>query len=98
MSHRVIPAIIAAVLICLINPASAELENSRFAQNKVIAVIPRNVPPNYFQDNKTGKPAGFAIELLDEIARRSGVPVEHGICPECFEGFKAKVIQESGGE
>jgi PAS domain S-box-containing protein len=86
--RNVFLAIIAVALIYLINPASAELQNSRLARNKVIAVIPRNVPPNYFQDNKTGKPAGFAIEVLDEIARRAGVTIEYRFGNDLAENLK----------
>lgn len=75
--HRFFLTIITVGLIYGVNPAPAELQNSPPVHNKVIAVTPRNVPPNYFQDNKTGKPAGFAVEVLDEIARRAGVTIEY---------------------
>jgi PAS domain S-box-containing protein len=61
---------------CCVKPAFAEPQNSPRA-DKVIAIIPRNVPPNYVQDNKTGKPGGFAIEVMDAIARRAGVVIEY---------------------
>ncbi|MEI7636682.1 MAG: transporter substrate-binding domain-containing protein [Syntrophus sp. (in: bacteria)] len=46
------------------------------APRKVIAVIPADLPPTYFLD-KSGKPAGFAIDVMNALARRSGLTVEY---------------------
>src|SRR5665648_581852 len=43
----------------------------------VIAGVPANFPPQYQVDAKTGKPYGFAIDVMDEVARRSGIKVRY---------------------
>ena len=43
----------------------------------VIAAIPSNFPPTYFQDRQTGKATGFAVDVMDEIARRAGLKVAY---------------------
>ncbi|MCK9420103.1 MAG: PAS domain S-box protein [Nitrospirae bacterium] len=46
-------------------------------KDTLIAVVPADLPPTYFKDPTTGKAAGFAIDVMDEIARRSGMRVEY---------------------
>lgn len=43
----------------------------------IIAGIPANFPPQYQVDAKTGKPYGLAIDVMDEVARRSGIKVRY---------------------
>jgi ABC-type amino acid transport substrate-binding protein len=40
-------------------------------------VIPRDFPPTYFEDAKTGRAAGFAVDITNEIASRAGLKVEY---------------------
>ena len=40
------------------------------------AVIPTDSPPTYFKD-KDGKPAGFAVEVMDSLARGTGYAVRY---------------------
>ncbi len=42
--------------------------------NEVVAVFPENFPPQCFLDEK-GKPAGFAIDVLDQVARLANLKV-----------------------
>ncbi|HEX8949366.1 MAG TPA: transporter substrate-binding domain-containing protein [Dissulfurispiraceae bacterium] len=58
-------------------PANGLTQPSSPSSEKVIALVPRNVPPTYFLDRKTGKPAGFAIDIMDRIAERAGLRVEY---------------------
>ena len=46
------------------------------ADNEVIAVFPKNFPPEY-QLSPEGKPFGYAIEVMDEVARRAGVNIKY---------------------
>ncbi len=46
-------------------------------RKKIIAAVPADFPPTYFQDKNTGKAAGFAIEVMDEIAKRAGLEVDY---------------------
>jgi PAS domain S-box-containing protein len=42
----------------------------------LVAAIPADLPPTYFLD-KSGKPAGFAVDVMNELARRTGLTVEY---------------------
>jgi len=42
----------------------------------VVAVVPRSWPPQY-QVDQNGKPAGFAIDVMDEVAARAGLTVTY---------------------
>lgn len=44
---------------------------------RVVAVIPEDFPPTYFREDSTGKPAGFAVDVLNAIARRAGIEVSY---------------------
>jgi PAS domain S-box-containing protein len=46
------------------------------APRKLVAAILADLPPTYFLD-KSGKPAGFAVDLMSELARRMGLMVEY---------------------
>ena len=50
--------------------------NPQNAPRKLIAAIPADLPPTYFLD-KSGKPAGFAVDVMNELARRTGLTVEY---------------------
>ncbi len=43
----------------------------------VVAVIPPDAPPTYFLDRETNKPAGFAVDIMNAVAERSGLRVEY---------------------
>ena len=43
----------------------------------VRVAIPRDFPPTYFQNPKTGKPDGFAIDIMNEIAGKAGLKIEY---------------------
>ena len=47
------------------------------SQDTLIAVVPTDLPPTYFKDPMTGKAAGFAVDVMNEIARRAGMRVEY---------------------
>lgn len=47
------------------------------SRETLIAVIPMDSPPTYFKDTRTGRPAGFAVDVMDEIARQSGFKVSY---------------------
>jgi len=58
------------------------LQNFSFAQeptgtsNSVVAIIPRNFPPYYVID-ENGRTAGFAIDLMNHIAKLAGLNVSY---------------------
>ena len=53
-----------------------EADSNKAVPRKVIAVIPADLPPTYFLDKK-GKPAGFAVDVMDELGKRSGLTIEY---------------------
>lgn len=55
---------------CYAIPATA-------ARTRLVAAIPDDLSPTFFRDPATGKPGGFAVAVLDEIARREGMDVEY---------------------
>lgn len=47
------------------------------AQSKeVVAAVPSSFPP-YYQLDSRGQPTGFAIEIMDEIARQAGIRIRY---------------------
>ncbi|RPH47949.1 MAG: PAS domain S-box protein [Desulfobacteraceae bacterium] len=55
----------------------------------IIAGVHRNFPPIYTIDETTGKPAGFAIDIMDEVANRSGFKIQYVIFDEWPSIIKA---------
>jgi len=46
------------------------------APRKLVAAIPADLPQTYFLDN-SGKPAGIAVDVMNELAQRMGLTVEY---------------------
>ena len=69
---------IAFILCCifLFPHVSAEAAPDK-ALTEVTAVIPFDSPPTYFQDTKTGQPAGFSVEVMNRVAERAGLEVNY---------------------
>lgn len=63
------------LLFCMAGYCVAE-SNTQDTPRKLIAVIPADLPPTYFVD-KSSNPAGFAIDITNELARRAGLTVEY---------------------
>ncbi len=51
-------------------------ETANEPHRKVVAAVPRSWPPQYSLV-ENGKPIGFAIDVMDEIAARAGLTVEY---------------------
>ncbi len=69
-----LPVLLLIMMICLCHAGRA------YAQQKdeaILAGVPANFPPHYSIDAQTGKPTGFAIDVMDEVARRSGIKVRY---------------------
>ena len=66
------------LLICVMLPAAVPAQASvGQAARKIIAVVPPDFPPTYYRDPANGKPAGFAIDVMNEVAHRAGLKVEY---------------------
>ena len=79
--RRYLP-VMAALLAVLLLPATAEHAFAESAKRTpaaapLIAVIPPDAPPTYYQDKQTGKAAGFAVDVMDEIAQRAGLSITY---------------------
>lgn len=59
--------------------------------NKITAVIPYDLPPTYFLDKKTNAPAGFAVDIMNAIAERSGLGVNY-IFGETWTDILGKIL------
>ena len=66
-----------AVFLALLQPESLWPQD---LPKKIVAAVPAHSPPQYQRDPETGRPTGFAVEIMDEVARLSGL----NICYEVF--------------
>lgn len=86
----------AASVISTVSSALAQADGVNASDRKrgsVVAVVPRSWPPQY-QIDSDGKPFGFAIDVMNEIASRANVSVKYRIA----ESFSIAVdILRSGG-
>lgn len=67
-----------------LSPAIAERST-----NEILAGVHRNFPPQYSLDEKTGQPVGFAIDIMDEVARRAGLKIRYAIFDEWPQSVQA---------
>ncbi|MDP6390113.1 MAG: transporter substrate-binding domain-containing protein, partial [Alphaproteobacteria bacterium] len=71
------------------------------APREIIAAVPRSWPPQYSVD-ENGKPVGFAIDVMEEIATRAGMRVRYVILDafadvsEVMRKGEAHIIPNSG--
>lgn len=64
------------LLICIVGHIAVEAQ-AHEPHGEVVAAVLANWPPQYLTDEATGEPAGFAIDVFDEIARRAGLRVRY---------------------
>ncbi len=79
-SKKRIPiVVVVAALILLLGQFSARdlIAAEGRLPGTVIAVIPEDFPPTYFKNQQTGRADGFAVDVMDELARRSGLKVRY---------------------
>lgn len=103
--HRAKSAILAAALLVALGalparPAAADNHAAeRVTQGDeellVIAGMPRNWPPQYNVD-ADGKPAGFAIDVMDAIAARAGVRVTYKVYKDLPEKIFEPLFSTKG--
>jgi hemerythrin-like metal-binding protein/PAS domain S-box-containing protein len=83
----------AACLRCLLlflavaAPTSAANASSEVLRN-VIVGIPQSFPPYYLLD-QDGKPSGFAVDAMNEVAKRAGFKVTYRVAKNGGANFKA---------
>ncbi len=69
--------IILLLLVVLIFQTLLPCALAKTDSDEIVAGVPSNFPPQYQVDARTGKPNGFAIDVMDEVARRSGINVRY---------------------
>ena len=69
---------------------------------EIVVGVPAHFPPQYYVDDETGEPYGFAIDVMDEIAEKSGLKIRYVVFdtwPEVTEAMQKEeidVIPNSG--
>jgi len=75
----------------------ADAQASSRPPAEIISVFPKDFPPYYITD-ENGQPAGFAIEVLDAVAKRSGLTIQNMpketwmIAYQAFKSDQAQII------
>ncbi|MBA4421733.1 MAG: hypothetical protein C0390_01380 [Syntrophus sp. (in: bacteria)] len=77
-----------AILAVFAFPIRISLSLAGEHPGEVLAGIPKDFPPHYSIDEKTGQPSGFAIDTMDEIARRAGLKKVRYVV---FDGWSAVI-------
>lgn len=72
-----IPLLFISVLLFCLTPFLAHADTVASANRKIVAAVQSDFPPTYSIDPVTRTPQGFAIDLLNEVARRAGLRVEY---------------------
>jgi len=68
---------------------SLHVFSAKESPQEVTAIALRNWPPQFLTDEKTGKPTGFAIDIMDRVAALSGLQIRYTIYNEWPEAFAA---------
>ncbi len=68
--HKTLALQYLTIIALLLSPDGAR------AAETVIAAVPRNFPP-YYVVEKSGRVDGFAIEIMDQLAMRSGINIKY---------------------
>ena len=64
-----------AFSVAIVDTSAAQTQYSKPVTSEIMAVIPSDLPPTYFRDKKTAAPTGFAVDIMNEIAKRAGLHV-----------------------
>ncbi|RII30828.1 MAG: hypothetical protein CXR30_03180 [Geobacter sp.] len=72
-----IPCLITTLILWLLVPQTLLAKVPQPELHKVVAVVQTDFPPTFFRSHNNGQPQGFAIDLMNEVARRAGIKVEY---------------------
>lgn len=77
--HFILKLYFIALLFCSIPALFAEAQAETGPDNPktIRAIIQSDSPPTYFRDRVTGEAAGFAVDVMNALARRGGFPVTY---------------------
>ncbi len=82
---RLLPVFLLLALMASLPPPA----QAREAAKELTAVTLRHWPPQYLTNEKTGRPAGFAIEVMEKIAALSGLKIRYLVCENWPEAIAA---------
>ncbi len=74
----------AVLVLCLVGPAPGGTAAAR----ELVAAVPRDFPPHY-QLDADADPTGFAIEVMNDVARRAGLTVRYRVVDRWAEAHAA---------
>ena len=66
-----------AFSVAIVDTSAAQTQYSKPVTSEITAVIPSDIQPTYFRDKKTAAPTGFAVDIMNEIAKRAGLHVHY---------------------
>ncbi len=94
--RKVCGPFIATLIIILACVASSWAESSQkqIAPKKVTAVVHCSYAPITFWDKNSGKPSGFAVDIINSVARRAGLEVSY----ICKPGWPEMITSVETGE
>jgi len=74
---RLIYRVLLLFLVALLPLPALSAEPPVAQKNELVAVIPSDFPPTYFRDPATGQPAGLAVDVMNEVAKRAGLTITY---------------------
>ncbi len=101
LAGAILSLALAAAVASPVAAQATKTDPATAAPEYVIAAMPRHWPPQYDVDEK-GKPLGFAIDIMGEIAKRAGFEVRYLVAESFLEAVKwlnegkADLIPNSG--
>lgn len=89
-----------AALALVVNGTNATAQETRAsksaeARRSLLAVVPYSWKPQYDHDEE-GKPVGFAIDVMNEIAKRAGLNVSYRAAENFYRA--GKILDEGGAD
>ena len=63
-------------------------------QQEITAIALRNWPPQFLTDEKTGKPSGFAIDIMNRVAALSDLKIRYTI----YNGWPEAIAAMDSGQ
>jgi PAS domain S-box-containing protein len=76
------------LLLALMPDSALSVDTDHAVVRDVVAAVPENFPPHYNID-QTGKPGGFAVEVMNEVAKQADLRVTYKVYPNWPEVFAA---------
>ncbi len=79
----------AAIFVSLLLFSPHVFSAERNPPQEVTAIALRNWPPQFLTDEKTGKPSGFAIDIMDRVAALSNLKIRYAMYNDWPEAIAA---------